>query len=156
MIRILSNEEMGSTDEQEAVYELAPGHTPIVEDGQMVEIGTPLTTGACDPRQILTLQGREATARSLVSDVQRVYHATGVSINDKHIEVIVRQMLRTVQITEPGETALPGDLMDRFSFIKANAAILEQGGAPARARPVLLGLTRTALRTASWIAAASF
>lgn len=138
-------------------YELAPGQVPIVEEEQAVVIGTPLTAGACNPRHILDLQGREATARYLIKEVQRVYRATGVSISDKHVEVIVRQMLRSVQISDAGDTALlPGDLIDRFHFMHTNEEILAQGGAPAQAHSVLLGLTRTALSTTSWIAAASF
>ncbi len=120
-------------------------------------IGTPLTSGARNPRNILDLQGREETARYLINEVQRVYRGTGVYISDKHIEVIVRQMLRFVQISDPGDTALlPGDLIDRFSFTHANEATLAQGGEPATSAPVLLGLTRTALSTTSWVAAASF
>jgi DNA-directed RNA polymerase subunit beta' len=136
---------------------MAPGQALLVKDGQTVESGTPLTTGARNPRHILDLQGREATARYLINEVQRVYRSTGVYINDKHIEIIVRQMLRFVYISDPGDTTLlPGDLIDRFSFTCANKALLAQGGEPATAQPVLLGLTKTALHTTSWVAAASF
>ena len=146
-----------ASDQLLKAYELAPHQRPIVEDGQMVASGTPLTTGTCNPRQLLDFQGREATARYLINEVQCVYRHAGACINDKHVEVIVRQMLRSVQICDPGDTTLlPGDLMDRFTFMYANEAILAQGGAPAQARPVLLGLTKTALHIASWIAAASF
>ena len=138
-------------------YEIAPGQTLLVEDGQAVTIGMPLTTGAYDPKRILELQGREATARYLVCEVQRVYRTTGVYLDDKHMEIIVRQMLRYVQVSHSGETPLlPGDLIDRFTFTKVNSEILVQGGEPACARPVLLGLTKAALQTSSWVAAASF
>jgi DNA-directed RNA polymerase subunit beta' len=141
----------------EQVYELAPAHALLVEDGQSVHQGTALTAGACHPPRILELQGREAAAHALVSEVQRIYRASGVYTNDKHLECILRQMLRYVLVTEPGDSSLlPGDLIDRFQYAQVNAATLAQEGTPALARPVLLGLTRTALRTASWIAAASF
>jgi DNA-directed RNA polymerase subunit beta' len=156
VIRIRSTDAMHASDKPR-VYELAPGQALTVQDGQTVAIGTPLTSGARNPRHILDLQGCEETARYLINEVQRVYRGTGVYISDKHVEVIVRQMLRFVQISDPGDThLLPGDLIDRFSFTHANEDILAQGGEPATAQPVLLGLTRTALRTTSWVAAASF
>jgi DNA-directed RNA polymerase subunit beta' len=153
VIRIIPQ---GESD-QAKVYTVAAAQSLLVEDGACVQIGTPLTTGARNPRQVLALQGREATARYLLSEVQRVYRTTGVYINDKHIEVIVRQMLRYVQVSDPGDTSLlPGDLVDRFHFMRENTQTLSQGGTPALARPALPGLTRVALQTASWIAAASF
>ncbi len=157
VIRIVGNDASLQITDQPKEYEMAPSQSLLVENGQTVAIGAPLTTGARNPRRILDLQGREETARYLINEVQSVYRATGVYISDKHVEVIVRQMLRSVQISEPGETALlPGDLIDHFSFTHANEEILAQGGEPAQARPVLLGLTKTALGTASWVAAASF
>jgi DNA-directed RNA polymerase subunit beta' len=139
------------------IYELEPFQAPVVVDGQAVEIGMPLTAGTLNPRHILRVQGREATARYLINEVQRVYRAAGVYINDKHVEVIVRQMLRYVQVSDPGDTSLlPGDLIDRYRFACVNSVILAQGGTPALAHPVLLGLTKAVLQTASWIAAASF
>ncbi len=156
VIRI-SNTDAQRVSEKPSAYELAPGQSPAVQPGQAVAIGTPLTNGARNPKQILDLQGRIETARYLINEVQGVYRSTGVYINDKHIEVIVRQMLRFVQISHPGDTALlPGDLIDRFSFAHANEVILAQGGEPATAQSVLLGLTKTALHTTSWVAAASF
>ena len=138
-------------------YNIVPSQMLTVKEGQAVALGTPLTAGACDPRQILNLQGRDAAARYLINEVQQVYRGTGVYISDKHIEVIVRQMLRYVQVSNPREAdLLPGDILDRFSFIQTNARTLAQGGQPAIARPVLLGLTKAALCTSSWIAAASF
>ncbi len=141
----------------ERTYDFAAGQRLLVEEGQSVEIGTPLTAGPLDPQQLLKLLGREAVARYLVMEVQRVYRATGVYLNDKHIEIIVRQMLRSVQIVQSGDTdLLVGTIMDRFACASANLAVIVQGGSPALARPVLLGLTRTAFQTASWVAAASF
>lgn len=157
VIRIVGSVSSDCSTDQPKAYDVAPGQSPLVEDGQTVSIGTPLTTGAHNPRQILDLQGREAAARYLLNEVQRIYRSTGVYISDKHVEVIVRQMLRYVLLSHPGDTTLlPGDLIDRFSFTKANAQVLAQGGEIALARPALLGLTRTALHTSSWVAAASF
>ena len=93
----------------------------------------------------------------LVEEVQKVYRAQGVTINDKHIEVIVRQMLRRVRIDSPGDTALlPGELVDRFRYEETNAKVLAEGGEPATAQPVLLGVTKASLNTESFLAAASF
>ena len=93
-----------------------PATVLLVEDGQAVAIGIPPTTGACNPRQILNLQERGATARYLINEVQCVYRSTGVYISDKHLEVIVRQMLRYVQISDEGDTEfLPGEIVDRFT-----------------------------------------
>ena len=157
VIRIIGNDASVPIADQSKEYEMVPGQSLLVENGQIVTIGMPLTTGARNPRQILDLQGREVTARYLINEVQSVYRATGVYISDKHVEVIVRQMLRSVQVSEPGDTVLlPGDLIDGFSFTNANTSVLAQGGEPAQAYPVLLGLTRTALNTESWVAAASF
>ena len=130
---------------------------PAVEQGTPIEIGTPLTYGACDPHAMLALLGTEATARYLVNEVQRVFRATGVYLHDKHVECIVRQMLRCVAVRDPGETALlPDTIIERTRFLRANETVLTEGGAPAMASPVLLGLTQTALHTSSWLAAASF
>jgi DNA-directed RNA polymerase subunit beta' len=138
-------------------YLIPAGQRLCVEQGQCVEAGKPLCEGAMDPRELLRLCGRGAVQRYLVGEVQRVYRTTGVYINDKHIEVIVRQMLRFVEVTEAGDTRLlPGERVDLFAFQAANAAALAQGGQPALAQPVLLGVTRATLQTASWVAAASF
>lgn len=131
--------------------------TLAVREGQTVEIGTPLVEGPLHPQDLLRHLGREAVARYLLQEVQRVYRATGAVIHDKHIEVIIRQMLRSVRICDAGDSSLlPGSLMDRFAFLHHVAATLAQGGRPAIARPALLGLTQTALQTTSWLAAASF
>nr|BBH87197.1 DNA-directed RNA polymerase subunit beta' [Thermosporothrix sp. COM3] len=118
---------------------------------------TPLTTGALNPHEILVSRGSEATARYLLAEIQHVFQTTGVSLHDKHIEVILRQQLRSVQILASGDTALiPGATIDRFTLFRENAAILAQGGHPALARPILLGLSQSIFQTASWLAAASF
>jgi DNA-directed RNA polymerase subunit beta' len=123
----------------------------------VISAGTPLVAGTLDPRNLLRSLGRDAAARYLVSEVQRVYRGTGVYLHDKHIEVIVRQMLRFVSARDVGDTPLlPGEVVDRFTVEAINARVLAQGGAPALVSPVLFGLTQAALQTRSWIAAASF
>jgi len=142
---------------EERTYSVPAGQKLLVEHGQAVSAGTPLTTGTLDPRDLLRTLGRDATARYLMSEVQRVYRGTGVYLHDKHIEVIVRQMLRFVSVGEVGDTPLlPGEIVDRFTVEAVNACVLAEGGAPVLVHPVLFGLTRTALQTRSWIAAASF
>jgi DNA-directed RNA polymerase subunit beta' len=128
-----------------------------IQEGQMVKIGTPLVDGPLDPQAILHLLGQEAAQRYLIQEVQRVYRRTGAVIHDKHLEVIVRQMGRYVQVSDGGDTnLLPGAIIDRFHYGQQVAAIVAQGGQPAIARPLLFGLTNTALHTTSWISAASF
>ena len=101
--------------------------------------------------------GREAVQQYLVEEVQKVYRSQGVNISDKHIEIIVRQMLRRVRVESPGDTELlAGDLVDRFEYEAMNAKVLAEGGEPATAQTVLLGITRASLNTGSWLAAASF
>jgi DNA-directed RNA polymerase subunit beta' len=128
-----------------------------VHEGQWVEAGQQLTEGSIDPRALLQIAGREAVQSYLVNEAQNVYCSQGVSINDKHIEIIVRQMLRRVQVDDPGDTDfLPGDLVDRFFYQQENARVIAAGGEPATAHLVLLGITKAALNTDSWLAAASF
>jgi DNA-directed RNA polymerase subunit beta' len=119
--------------------------------------GDHLTEGPLNPQDVLRILGPEAVQRYLVEEVQRVYRSQGVAINDKHIEVIVRQMLRKVRVDAPGDTELlPGELVDRFAYEEINAKVLAEGGEPATAVPVLLGVTKASLNTDSFLAAASF
>jgi len=128
-----------------------------VTDGQTVGAGTALTDGTQNPQDILRVMGRDDVQKFLVEEVQKVYRTQGVSINDKHVEVIVRQMLRKVRVDTPGDTEmLPGELIDRFKYESINAAVLAQGGEPATATTVLLGVTKASLTTDSFLAAASF
>ena len=128
-----------------------------VENGARVRAGEQLTEGSVNPQAILRIQGREAVQRYLVEEVQKVYRSQGVTINDKHIEVIVRQMLRKVMVATPGDTELlPGELVDRFAYEDVNAKVLAEGGEPATAQTVLLGVTKASLNTESFLAAASF
>ncbi|MGL4648687.1 MAG: DNA-directed RNA polymerase subunit beta', partial [Caldilineaceae bacterium] len=129
----------------------------MVEKGETVTAGTQLTVGAKNPKEILRIEGREKAQLYLLAEVQRVYRSQGVSIHDKHIEVILRQLFRRVIITGTGNTdLLPGELVDRFLFDEMNETAVANGGKPARAEPVVLGLTKAALNTESFLAAASF
>jgi DNA-directed RNA polymerase subunit beta' len=142
-------------DERE--YEVPAQQVIRVEPGQRVKAGDQLTEGVVRPQDILRIQGREAVQLYLVREIQKVYRQQGVNINDKHIEVIVRQMLRKVQVESPGDTdLLPGELVDRFTYEEINARVLAEGGEPATAKTVLLGITKASLTTDSWLAAASF
>ena len=128
-----------------------------VEKGNQIHAGQALTDGPLNPQDILRIQGPAAAQMYLVEEVQKVYRAQGVTINDKHIEVIVRQMLRRVIVDSPGDSELlPGELVDRFRFEGVNAKALAEGGEPATAQPVLLGVTKASLNTDSFLAAASF
>ncbi|MFQ5879250.1 MAG: DNA-directed RNA polymerase subunit beta' [Dehalococcoidia bacterium] len=128
-----------------------------VEAGQYVQAGTQLTDGPINPQDILRIQGPEAAQLYLVEEIQKVYRSQGVSLNDKHIEVVVRQMMRRVRVDSPGDTdLLPEELVGRFRFEEINAKILAEGGEPATAQPVLLGITKASLNTGSFLAAASF
>jgi DNA-directed RNA polymerase subunit beta' len=144
-------------DRDEREYRV-PTHARVrVEEGQAVTAGEQLTEGSRDPQEILSIQGREAAQRYLVDEVQAVYRSQGVTINDKHVEVIVRQMLRKLRVDDPGDSALLRDeLIDRFEYEEINREVLAEGGEPATARPVLLGVTKASLNTESFLAAASF
>ncbi len=137
-----------------------PAHArirPNIETGVRVTAGEQLTEGAKDPQDILSIQGREAVQRYLVDEIQEVYRSQGVNINDKHIEIIVRQMLRRLRVDIAGDTdLLPGELVDRFEYEEKNRQVLAEGGEPATAKPVLLGVTKASLNTDSFLAAASF
>jgi len=123
----------------------------------MIGAGDFLTEGSANPQEILRISGREAVYRYLIGEVQRVYRSQGVTINDKHIEIISRQMLRKVRVEEPGDTELlPMELFDRFEFEEINARTIAAGGEPATAQTVLLGVTKASLSTSSFLAAASF
>ncbi|HEY32522.1 MAG TPA: DNA-directed RNA polymerase subunit beta' [Dehalococcoidia bacterium] len=142
---------------EERDYHL-PATTRIrVQTGDIVAAGQQLTEGSINPQDILHVLGREAVQQYLVDEVQKVYRSQGVNINDKHIEIIARQMLSKVRIDSAGDTELvPGELINRFQYEDINARVLAEGGEPATARTLLLGITRAALSTNSWLAAASF
>lgn len=142
---------------EEVVADLPAAARLRVEDGQMVKAGDQLTDGPKNPREILRILGIEATQQYLLEEVQRVYRSQGVEINDKHVEIIISQMLRRVRVRTSGATdLLPGEILDRKLFEARNKQAIEAGGAPATATPIILGLTRSALATESFLAAASF
>jgi DNA-directed RNA polymerase subunit beta' len=144
-------------EREERSYSIPAARNIAVTRGQRIQAGTALTTGQRDPQDVLRIQGREAVQLYLVKEVQKVYRNTGVYINDKHIEVIIRQMLRRVKVDDPGDTEmLPNDLVDRFVYADTNAHVLAEGGEPATAQTVLLGVTKASLNTDSFLAAASF
>ena len=129
----------------------------LVDSGSIVRAGDALTSGPLNPHDILRIRGKEELQRYLVGEVQRVYRSQGVTIHDKHIEVILRQMLRRVQVDTPGDAEfIPGQIVDRFEFQEKNAKVLAEGGEPATAKSILLGVTRASLLTDSFLAAASF
>ena len=145
------------TDDDKREYQIPAASALIVNTDDKVAAGDPLTAGPKSPQRILSLQGREAVQQYLIDEVQNVYRSQGVTIHDKHIEVIISQMLRKVQVEDSGDTnLLPEDQIDRKQFEEQNAAVLAEGGEPATASPVLLGITRASLKMDSFLSAASF
>ena len=144
-------------EKEEREYTI-PATTHIrVQSGDQVKAGQRLSDGPINPQDILRILGKEAVQQYLVEEVQKVYRFQGVNINDKHIEVIVHQMLTKVRIESSGDTELvPGELIDKFRYEDINAKVLAEGGEPATAQTVLMGITRASLNTYSWLAAASF
>ncbi|MDP2892349.1 MAG: DNA-directed RNA polymerase subunit beta' [Bacillota bacterium] len=149
-----------SNDEGESEAYLIPYGSrlkPGIKDGAAVEAGDELTEGSIYPRDILKIKGVKGVQAYLLKEVQTVYRLQGVDINDKHIEVIIRQMMRKVQIEDAGDTELlPAELVDIFKFERENEAVLKNGGQPAVAKRVLLGITKASLATDSFLSAASF
>jgi DNA-directed RNA polymerase subunit beta' len=144
-------------DREEREYEIPSSARLLVSEGQRVEAGDQITEGSRNPHTILSVLGREATQLYLLQEVQKVYRSQGVNIHDKHFEVIISKMLCRVQVLRSGDTELlPGDLVDRRVFAETNARIVAQGGQPATAKPVLLGVTKAALNTESFLSASSF
>jgi DNA-directed RNA polymerase subunit beta' len=136
---------------------LPSGSRPIVSDGQEVKAGEPVTDGPFDPKELLEIKGIRETQLYLVEEVQKVYRDQGVSIHDKHIELIVRQMTRRIGVQEPGDTGfLPGERADAKTFRDTNRRMVEEGSKPAEGRPELMGITKASLATESWLSAASF
>ncbi|MGF1451938.1 MAG: DNA-directed RNA polymerase subunit beta' [Opitutales bacterium] len=150
---VVTNSETG----QEEDHLIPHGKHIIVHVGDVVHKGQHLTEGAADPHEILEILGANAVQEYLLSEIQKVYRLQGVTINDKHIEVIISRMLRKVRITDTGDSEFFwGEQVDRTSFMKENERIVEAGGQPAEGEPVLLGITKASLETESFISAASF
>jgi len=141
----------------EKEYRIARGKHLIVIDGDWVSAGNGLTDGSINPHDTLAVLGENAVQEYLVDEVQKVYRAAGEHINDKHVETIVRQMMRKIRVLSSGNTDfLVGDEVDKFIFRKENNRVIESGGTPANAEPILQGITKSALSTESFISAASF
>ena len=139
------------------VYPVLKRATLLVEDGQHVTVGQPILVGTLDPKEVMRVMGAREVQRYLVNGVQGVYRSQGVPIHDKHIEVIVRQMLRKVTVVDHGETTLlPGELVDFKSYQNMNREAVAEGKRPASGRPELMGITKASLATESWLSAASF
>ncbi|MDQ1293374.1 MAG: DNA-directed polymerase subunit beta [Actinomycetota bacterium] len=142
---------------EEISYPVSKRARLLIEDGQRVQVGQQLVHGAVDPKQVLRILGPRAVQVHLVDEVQDVYRSQGVSIHDKHIEVIVRQMLKRVTIIESGDAELlPGELVERSRFENENRRVVSESGVPASGRPELMGITKASLATESWLSAASF
>ena len=146
-----------SSEGEQKDYLIPKGKYIAVREGEYIRRGEALMDGPMDPHDILQISGEKALASYLVDEVQEVYRLQGVHINDKHIELIVRQMLRKVEIADPGDTHyIAKEQVDRFELEEVNNKIMGEGGRPAEFKPLLLGITKTSLNTKSWISAASF
>ncbi|NPA58066.1 MAG: DNA-directed RNA polymerase subunit beta' [Aquificae bacterium] len=138
-------------------YSVPKGRFLQVKDGEVVKAGDPLTDGTPNPHDILRIMGPEELAKFLVKEVQLVYRMQGVEINDKHFEVIIRQILRKVKIVDPGDSRfLLNEIVDKVDLDEEIQRVIEEGGKPPKAEPVLVGITKASLSTRSWISAASF
>ncbi len=144
-------------DGSEDVYNVVTRAHLEVTDGQEIAAGDALVEGPKDPKELLDIKGIRETQQYLVEEVQKVYRDQGVSIHDKHIELIVRQMLRRVLVADAGEaTFLPGERVDSRTYAEVNRALVQEGKRPAEGRPELMGITKASLATESWLSAASF
>jgi DNA-directed RNA polymerase subunit beta' len=141
----------------EEQYEIPSNTRVLVKNGDHVQPGQPLTEGSLNPHNILRIQGREATQKYLLSEVQQVYRSQGQNIHDKHFEVIINKMMSRVQVTHPGNADyLPGDLVDRLVLKRTNERLLSEGKTPAKYTEILLGITKASLSTESFLSASSF
>ncbi len=160
-IKVIEDEEgrriLVADKDDEREYPISRFANLRIRDGETIEPGTPLTTGPLDPKEVLEIMGVRAAQTYLVDEVQEVYRSQGVDIADKHIELIVRQMLRRVRVVSPGDSSfLPQELVDAQEFREVNRQLVTDGKAPAEARPELMGITKASLATDSWLSAASF
>jgi DNA-directed RNA polymerase subunit beta' len=153
MRKIVVRSEDGDSQE----YPVPQGKHLFVQEGSIVRAGDRLTEGPINPHDILKIKGIEEVQEYLVNEIQEVYRLQGVRIDDKHIEVVVRQMLQKVRIEDPGNTAfLEGEHVDRLQVLEENERMLKEGQQPATFQPLLLGITKASLSTDSFISAASF
>jgi DNA-directed RNA polymerase subunit beta' len=150
---LITDEDTGAQEE----HLIPHGKHIIVHPGDVVKKGQHLTEGPADPHEILEILGPSAVQEYLLSEIQKVYRVQGVTINDKHIEIIIARMLRKIRITDPGDSEyFWGEQVDRHDFMMSNEKIVEAGGKPAEGEPILLGITKASLETESFISAASF
>ena len=161
IIKVVDDEEgrriVIETKEGDVEYPISRRARLKVREGQDIDPGTPLTEGPLDPKEVLEIMGVRACQKYLVDEVQEVYRSQGVDIHDKHIEVIVRQMLRRVRVVNAGDSQfLPAELVDSQEFRDANRELVAEGKKPAEGRPELMGITKASLATDSWLSAASF
>jgi DNA-directed RNA polymerase subunit beta' len=165
VIRLVDDESRGRTvtivgdDGAEESYTVSTRDLSrlLVHDGQEVTAGDALVEGPKDPKELLEIKGIRETQQYLVDEVQKVYRDQGVSIHDKHIELIVRQMLRRVSVAEPGDSGfLPGERVDSRVYADVNRSLVQEKQTPAEGRPELMGITKASLATDSWLSAASF
>lgn len=158
-VRIEENQVIVSYEyREEEDYEIPSNTRLIVKDGEHVLPGQPLTEGSLNPHNILRIQGREATQKYLLSEVQKVYRSQGQNIHDKHFEAIITKMMSRVTVNNPGDCSeyLPGDLADRLVLQRINEKLLNQGKTPAKYSEILLGITKASLTTDSFLSASSF
>ena len=142
---------------EEREYLIPIGLKVLVEDGQLVPAGTQISAGSMNIKEVMMVRGLRAAQEYLLDEIQRVYESQGIKIHDKHFEVIIRKMSDKVKIETSGDTEmLPGEIVDRIKFARLNDQILAEGGEPATAHVMILGISRTALFTDSWLSAASF
>ena len=138
-------------------YVIPFGNTLAVKDGDEIDVGSPITVGSINPNELLVIKGTEAVYEYIISEVQKVYRNQGIDINDKHIEVITKQMLKKVRITDPGDSDFyMASLIDLLEFEEKNKELIAEGKRPAEAKRVLLGITKSSLATDSFLSAASF
>jgi len=146
-----------SNSGEEFTYEIPFGSRIKVINGDIIDAGDEITEGSVNPHDIIRIKGVKGVKNYLLSEVQKVYRLQGVDINDKHLEVVIRQMTRKIKVEESGDTdLLPGTMMDIFDFEEANERALAEGGKPAEGKIALLGITKAALATDSFLSAASF
>ena len=142
---------------EEIPYQVPMRSRLLVSEDEHVGVGQQLIQGAVNPHEVLRILGSREVQLHLVHEVQEVYRSQGVSIHDKHIEIIIRQMLKRVNVLESGDTdLLPGELVERPRFEELNRSVVDESGTPASGRPMLMGITKASLATESWLSAASF
>jgi DNA-directed RNA polymerase subunit beta' len=146
-----------TVDKEAREFSVPANLSVIVKEGDLVGEGTVLSEGHLDLKKLYEISGKEALHRYIIREIEEIYASQGEGINDKHIEVIIRQMLSRIKITDPGDTdLLPGDVVESAQFSEANTEMEESGKEPAKGEPLVLGITKVALSTESFLSAASF